>query len=437
MKQLSIFGIAVLTVAVLVCTPSCNKDDDNGGSAVVEIKATVENGVGLNVDKVKALLGLDEERIGYDWVWTGYEVASTDYTNGGFTLKLPETVPASRLGLLFDGLSEGVTVNPATAKGMFIVIVAYNDENEMGEFEYIDAKGWTASYTYVDRDVTVTGSYTGKSPSGSYTENTEKITFDNLSLKKGWNVIYHFYEENESTKTNTSKLTNTKPAGLKWIFNDNYDEADGIITGTVIDVTTGEGLVTEQPNGFLIYCREDSWTASEEKPGQDFWGKADGTFRNTRIFAGSYSVYPKDGPFHPADTIPVEIRSGKETKVNFEVTPYCSFSEVVIEKSTTNSQAVVVSFKVNTHALPGEPATIRNYRIFASNRTQFVGNNVYDESVSSPSDVALTESDLGTTITVTATGFQAGKTYYIRIGARCKESPQSRYNMTRVVSLSF
>ncbi|MDR3095100.1 MAG: DUF3823 domain-containing protein [Bacteroidales bacterium] len=228
---------------------------------------------------------------------------------------------------------------------------------------------------------------------------------------------------------------------------DNYDEADGIITGTVMDVTTGEGLVTEQPNGFLIYCREDSWTASEEKRGQDFWGKADGTFRNTRIFKGSYSVYPKDGPFHTADidTIPVEIRSGKEAKVDFEVTPYCSFSEVIIQQSSTNSAAIVVSFKVTTNVLLGSDgdtishATIQNWRLFASNRTQFVGANVFDTDVSSMQDENLTaaQADGSVTITKTFTGFKAGKTYYLRIGARCKESPQSRYNMTRVVSLSF
>ncbi|GHT46011.1 hypothetical protein AGMMS49965_23340 [Bacteroidia bacterium] len=225
---------------------------------------------------------------------------------------------------------------------------------------------------------------------------------------------------------------------------DNYDEADGIISGTVIDKTTREGLQTEQPNGFLIYCREDSWTGSEEKRGQDFWGKADGTFHNIRIFKGSYSVRPQDGAFHTVDTKPVEIRSKSEAKVDFEVTPYCSFSDVDIRKDPTNAERIIATFTIHTHAvLPDEPATFKDYRLLATNRTPYVGNNVYDEDVSTAitklTAAQKTEMDASgvVSITVSKSGFKAGKTYYIRVAARCDESPQARYNMTKVVMLTF
>ncbi|KAA6313460.1 hypothetical protein EZS27_035771 [termite gut metagenome] len=231
---------------------------------------------------------------------------------------------------------------------------------------------------------------------------------------------------------------------------DNYKEGDGIISGTVTDSITGRLLSSEQPNGYIIYCTELSWTETANKGSQSFFGKADGTFYNCRIFKGTYSVAPRNGPFHAVTSQEVEIRSKKETKVDFKVLPYCSFSDVTIEKDPVDAKAIITTFKLNVHELQtfktntetGETETIiskatpRNYKLFATSRSPFVGINIYDDAVSS-GDIAFTEVDLNTTLTIRRTGFQKGKTYYIRLGARCSETPESRYNMTDIVKLEF
>jgi hypothetical protein len=230
---------------------------------------------------------------------------------------------------------------------------------------------------------------------------------------------------------------------------DSFEEADGIISVTVIDAISGQPLSSEQPKGYMVYCQELSWNGSEEKRGQDFWGKADGTFYNSRIFAGTYNVSLIEGPFHKVTPKQVEIQSGKVAKVEFEVLPYCSFSEVTIEKDPSNAKAIIAKFKVNVHGIegpepdengevenPAEPATPRHYRLFATSRTPFVGYNNYDDAVST-TDQTLTVENLNTTITIRKTGFLSDRTYYLRLGARCVESPENRYNMTEIIKIEF
>ncbi|KAA6336422.1 hypothetical protein EZS27_015417 [termite gut metagenome] len=225
--------------------------------------------------------------------------------------------------------------------------------------------------------------------------------------------------------------------------NDNYAEPDAGIQGTVTDIITGKSLLTEQPNGFQIRNKEISWNGTDiviDDPdlySRKFWGRADGTFTNTKMFAATYQITPVNGAFHTVDIQTVELKSGKMTTIDFNVLPYVSFSNVSIVKDPANSLGIIATFTVNVHATESEPATIRNYRLFATNRSPYVGAFAFDDAVSSANDVALTPAQLGNPITIKQAGFVKGKTYYLRLGARCKESPQDRYNMTEIVKLEF
>jgi hypothetical protein len=231
---------------------------------------------------------------------------------------------------------------------------------------------------------------------------------------------------------------------------DNYETPDAILNGRIIDDVTNKQLLTEQPNGFEIRNKEISWSAMDvqvdnpEQYAQYFWGKADGSFRNTKMFAGTYQITPYNGPFHLAEMQTVELSPGKETDLTFHVTPYVSFSNVSIEKDPTVANGAVLTFTIRTHPTEEQPATFRNYWIFATNRTTLVGNNAFDEIVSSFADETLAPQQLAdlaagkpVTIIKKTSGFVKGKTYYIRVGARCKETPKERYNMTEVKSLIF
>ena len=115
---------------------------------------------------------------------------------------------------------------------------------------------------------------------------------------------------------------------------DNYEAPDGTLSGSVIDKITNNPIVTEQPQGFRIKYNEISW--SDAPISQYFWGKADGTFNNTRLFAGKYEVTPVEGAFITPDPQTVDITSGNVTTVNFTVLPYISFSGVSIVKDGSN-----------------------------------------------------------------------------------------------------
>jgi hypothetical protein len=211
---------------------------------------------------------------------------------------------------------------------------------------------------------------------------------------------------------------------------DNYEAPDGTLTGSVIDAVTGKPVLTEQPNGFRIQYKEISW--SETASNQYFWGKPDGTFNYTRLFAGTYEITAVEGAFVASETQTVEIKSGGVTTATFTVTPYVSFSNVSIVKE--GAASVKATFTINRNVSTAEPV---DYRIFASSKTPYIGTN----SGGSESDVSLSATpfsvdDLGKPIEVTLNNYVAGKTYYIRIGARCANG-SNRYNMTEVITVQM
>lgn len=211
---------------------------------------------------------------------------------------------------------------------------------------------------------------------------------------------------------------------------DNYDVPDGTLTGSVIDAVTGKPIQTEQPNGYRIKYKEVSW--SENATDQFLWGKPDGTFNHTKLFAGTYEVTAVEGAFIDSGTQVVEIKSNKVTQVNFTITPYISFNNVSVEKEGTSG--IKISFTL-TRNIP--EATLQDYRIFASSETQYVGINPGGSDAAISKDATLlTEADLGVPIEVKLSNYVAGKTYYIRIGARCN-NPSNRYNMTEVFTVQM
>jgi hypothetical protein len=231
---------------------------------------------------------------------------------------------------------------------------------------------------------------------------------------------------------------------------DTVPEPDGIISGRIRNAlaTNGEDDIfwSEQPNGFKITCTDLDWTESKMSGGVSFWGKADGSFYNCKLFAVKYSITPTNGAFHSAVAQEVKVESGKDIPLIFDVIPYCSLHDVLIEKDPDNPLAVKVSFSVTTNPVADDPATeedetitatINNWRLFATSRTPYVGNNIYDPKVSIASDQPLKTEQLGQSIVYVKSGFQSGVKYYLRIGVRCSDSPEGRYNMSKIFEIEF
>ena len=208
---------------------------------------------------------------------------------------------------------------------------------------------------------------------------------------------------------------------------DNYGAPDGTLTGSVIDNLTGKPIITQQPEGFRIKYEEISWSTTPIA--QYFWAKADGTFNNSKLFAGKYNITPVEGAFVAPELQTVEITSGSVTTVKFTVIPYISFAGVSIVKNGTN---VTSTFTLTKNVASSTP---QSYRVFVALLTPYVGTFDFDSSVSS-GDIAFTNSDLGVSKVVTLDKLVAGKKYYIRIGARCS-NPSGRYNFTEIATIQM
>jgi hypothetical protein len=231
---------------------------------------------------------------------------------------------------------------------------------------------------------------------------------------------------------------------------DNYAEPDGIIFGKVTDAVTGQGLITEQPNGFQVRYYELSW--SDNPLSRDIWGKADGTYRNAKMFAGRYRIELVNGAFVSPAPQEVEIKSNVETELNFTVTPYVSISNVTVAKTGADEVTVTFNLKANVSG-----STLKDFRIYASDQTKIPGTAFSQSDFSTIASVNgvevndltykfgsnLTEGSFSVKLNgYVAKGVKAGNyvypgVYWIRVAARCNDSPVDRYNMSAVTELTF
>lgn len=210
---------------------------------------------------------------------------------------------------------------------------------------------------------------------------------------------------------------------------DNYSDPKETLKGTLIDEVTNKPLVTEEPNGFRLKLSEISWSANPQP--QYFWGKANGTFTNTKIFKGTYQVTPIEGAFFPVPTDSAGIEINGVVTKDFTVTPYLSVSSTLV----VSSGKLDVSYTISRSKVGDK---IIDSRVFISTNPN-VGNNLFITGVSPMRDLSG-KSDatiLQTTYTESITNFDEGlKTYYVRVGARTNNTSK-RYNFTEVTKLEI
>ena len=112
---------------------------------------------------------------------------------------------------------------------------------------------------------------------------------------------------------------------------DNYEEPAETLKGVVVDVATGEPVLTDQGSeGIRVRLTELSW-GDNVTHNPDFFCMPDGTFQNTKLFKGNYNIRI-DGPFIPLireddrgipmadETKTMDIKG--VTEVKFEVQPF-------------------------------------------------------------------------------------------------------------------
>ena len=79
---------------------------------------------------------------------------------------------------------------------------------------------------------------------------------------------------------------------------DNYDAPDATLQGKFINKVTGENLETSQGQGNMkLRIKEISYAHGDESivvTEQNLNIMQDGTFQNTKLFAGTYEMWPKE-----------------------------------------------------------------------------------------------------------------------------------------------
>jgi hypothetical protein len=244
---------------------------------------------------------------------------------------------------------------------------------------------------------------------------------------------------------------------------DNYDLPAETIKGKVVDVVTGEQVLTDQGSeGIRVRLRELSWTETEVADNFDFFCMKEGIFQNTKVFKGNYNVRI-DGPFIPllrmnnsGDTIADEtkyIDIAGVTEVEFKVQPFLKVEWV--GEPTINNGQVTAKVKVTRAVSPAdfkakiEPMggyndnmlNVTDVRLFVS-QVPYVGYREWDNRYSTQVNYSGNsfDSQLGQTITISTNGvIPAGRTVFIRAAARINYSTENikRYNYNEAVRVNI
>lgn len=244
---------------------------------------------------------------------------------------------------------------------------------------------------------------------------------------------------------------------------DNYEGPSETLKGEVVDVATGEPVLTDQgAEGIRVRLLELSW-GDNPTPNPDFFCKPDGTFQNTKLFKGEYNIQI-DGPFIPLvretaegvpvadETITMEISGTKH--VRFEVQPFLKVEwvgEPQIINGKVRAQVRVTravseaEFQSKISPMGGYDANFLNVtdiQLFVSNSSS-VGYRARDTRYSNEIQYGGTSFNalLGETITIESKGtLTSGHVMFIRAAARINfDTPRGtgtrRYNYNEAIQM--
>jgi len=244
---------------------------------------------------------------------------------------------------------------------------------------------------------------------------------------------------------------------------DNYDLPAETLKGRVIDIATGEPVLTDQGGeGIRIRLRELSWTETAVSDNFDFNCMKEGVFQNTKLFKGHYNVRI-DGAFIPlvrttidGDTIDDKsqyVDIDGVTELEFEVQPFLKL-EWVGEPTVSNGQItakVKVTRGVSSEEFKSkiEPMgayndnmqNVTDLRLFVS-QVPYVGKREWDNRFSQEIKYGGNSFDalLGETITITTKGeILPGRTVFVRAAARINYATEGikRYNYNEAIRIDL
>ena len=212
---------------------------------------------------------------------------------------------------------------------------------------------------------------------------------------------------------------------------DNFDAPDCHFYGKIIDSTTGEGIVSDRGD-----CHIRIWEVSYKvNPGsQDLAIKEDGTFNNTKLFAGTYDMVP-EGSWWPADTIRMGI--GSKATQNFEVTPYLKLFDF---KTKLEGTTLTMSCRLDAPITEGLPQVMDVCPFLSLNHFCGASNHIgyYDKpgkiNAMKTWDKIPKEDDGKSIAYEVSLQVKPGYIYFVRMGAKVKDKFE-KYNYTEIVKI--
>ncbi|WP_421897762.1 DUF3823 domain-containing protein [Marinoscillum sp.] len=226
---------------------------------------------------------------------------------------------------------------------------------------------------------------------------------------------------------------------------DNFDGPDSGLYGRILDEETGELVPQDIINGTLIEIWEDGY---DPVTPQRLEVKNDGTYKDTRLFANTYSVIPVNTNFHNNATIGIDtarVTISGQTEFDLKVTPYVRIVDFDLTQSGTK---VVARFKLeqpidSVYLAEGD---VDKTAVIIDEVSLFVH---FDPNVGREMSLGKTTESIGAIIeagvndeyrldfdTSKDTDFVNGGKIYMRVGA-IAEMPQARTNYGPTIELDF
>jgi len=224
--------------------------------------------------------------------------------------------------------------------------------------------------------------------------------------------------------------------GMSSCEKDNYDAPDAAIQGQVYD-QNGNPFQTAMGQGSMrIKIVEESFAHGDENvtvTPQYLNMMQDGSFRNTKLFAGTYSVIPEQGAFYEdLEAAKVNLSSNKVITVDFTVTPYLTLEWVKAPYIDADGY-LKASFKFHRNAKDGFSMPAPNECCMWISRTQYCGTE--GDGNYTPGLRKITADDEGKEIELSSKiPIKYSMKYWVRIGANVSDT-YKKYNFTDIVSI--
>ena len=216
---------------------------------------------------------------------------------------------------------------------------------------------------------------------------------------------------------------------------DNYDGPEETFRGAFIDKGTKEPFQTAIGNtGIRIRMMEYSW--SDNPQPYDFNCMMDGTFNNTKIFAGNYGIIP-EGAFVPLEEEIMDIKGTVEK--TFEVEPLLRLEWIGTPQVNADGTADIKVKITRGTTNPDYQQPIEEAWLFVS-ETSYVGDFSFSNRFSTQLVGAAVSDILDQEISIRTKGQfpEYSRKYFLRVGARTtkKFSGVNRYNYTTIKEIT-